>query len=116
MTTHEDVSRRDAKHPIAARMQPAVNILVTLAVLYLYYVYGALSGWWMKLFSDSVELRRQGSSFHEVADPIYYAVLILLSLNMASAFLFVREREDRLSKVALFAVVTGLGLAILIQF
>lgn len=94
----------------------ALNMASTLVALYLFYTYGALSGWWSRLFLSDEALQSRGSTFHNVADPIYFVVLVLLSFNVVAAITLSRLFDGGLPKLAVVSSLSALCGALLIQF
>jgi hypothetical protein len=100
------------------KILPILNILATLAVLYLFKVYGALSAWWTRVFRESLDLESRDSTFHALADQIHIAAIVLLLLNLASAIAMLSGTSvsRRFTMCAVVCAALGLVLCLLISF
>lgn len=100
------------------KILPILNILATLVVLYLFKVYGTLSGWWTRVFRESLALSPRDSTFHALADQIHIVAIVLLVLNLASALamLSVTSVSRRFTMCAVVCAALGLVLGLLISF
>jgi hypothetical protein len=94
-----------------------IQIAVSLSTLYLFHVYGSLSGWWSKTYSESIELQARGSSFHQVAGGIHVVVLALFALNLASTIVLQQLPCSRfLGRISIICSGLGLAAALLVAF
>jgi hypothetical protein len=91
---------------------PALNVLITLATLYLFKVYGSLSTWWRRLFREVAELQIRGSNFHETADQIHVIAIVILSLNLTSAIMLLNATQPSKGFSITAVICAALGLAL----
>jgi hypothetical protein len=91
-----------------SKVLPVLNIFMTIAVLYLFKVYGSLCGWWQRLRSEA---DIPTSTFHIVADQIPIVVFVLLVLNLASAYIMWDYKLGS-ARLSAFAIVLG-GIGVL---
>jgi len=97
---------------------PILNMLVTVAALYLFKVYGGLSWWWARFYREHSELVGKSASFHANADRIHIALIVLLALNLASAIALWRWKlsSPRLAIAASVCGAIGLIVCLLVNF
>jgi hypothetical protein len=98
-------------------LPPILNMAITLVALYLFRTYGALCGWWTRLYGATAELQARGSTFHAVGDGVYYGVLALLCLNLGHALVMVNTpQRSKLATTAVVCSASALLICILVAF
>jgi hypothetical protein len=81
---------------------PSINILLSIVLLYLFKVYGALVWWWVHLQREAHFAINTIPSFILLVDQLHVIVIVISILNLFNTIYYWRTRvvQTALSKVA----------------